>query len=166
MSLDRRAQLRHAAGLGVATLIPGPLLGLTRCSARRDGAPPEVRHAGVGDGGYGELTPSRDCPELALPPDFTVIRLSVSGDRMRHRAGQLRPVPDVWMRLRPASRPPFPDYCGALARRKEGTDLHGDADPRTDWNRVDPERLRQHQIDRPADRGNGDPGVRAASGWT
>jgi hypothetical protein len=40
MSLDRRGLLRHVAGLGAATLIPGPLLGLARCSARRDGAPP------------------------------------------------------------------------------------------------------------------------------
>jgi uncharacterized protein len=82
MRLDRRALLRHAAGLGAATLIPGPLLGLARCSVRRAGAPPEVRHAGVGDGGYGDLAPSRDCPELALPPDFRVVRLGVSGERM------------------------------------------------------------------------------------
>jgi hypothetical protein len=36
MSLDRRALLRHAAGLGAAALIPSPLLGLARCSVRRD----------------------------------------------------------------------------------------------------------------------------------
>jgi secreted PhoX family phosphatase len=83
MSLDRRALLRHAAGLGAMTLIPAPLLGLARCSVRRDGARPDVRpHAGVGEGGYGDLVPSRECPELALPPNFSVVRLSVSGARM------------------------------------------------------------------------------------
>ena len=65
-----------------AALIRGPLLGPVRCSVRRDGAPPEVRHAAVGEGGYGDLVPSRDCPELALPPGFRVVRLSVSGERM------------------------------------------------------------------------------------
>jgi secreted PhoX family phosphatase len=82
MALDRRALLRHAAGLGAAALIPAPLLGLARCSVRRDGAAPAVRRAGIGEGGYGDLVPSRDCPELALPPGFRAVRLSVSGERM------------------------------------------------------------------------------------
>jgi secreted PhoX family phosphatase len=82
MSLDRRTLLRHAAGLGAMTLIPAPLLGLARCSVRRDGVPSDVRYAGVGEGGYGDLLPSRECPELALPRDFRVVRLSVSGARM------------------------------------------------------------------------------------
>ncbi len=75
--LDRRNFLRRATGLAVLSVIPAPLIGLTSCSVR--GA---VRRAGLGEGGYGELTPSRDCPELTLPPDFTVVRLSVSGERM------------------------------------------------------------------------------------
>jgi secreted PhoX family phosphatase len=76
MSPDRRNFLRSATGLALG-LIPVPLLGLTRCSVRR-----AVRRAERGEGGYGELAPSRDCPELALPPDFQVVRLSVSGERM------------------------------------------------------------------------------------
>jgi secreted PhoX family phosphatase len=82
MALDRRALLRQAAGLGAMALIPGPFLGLAGCSARRDGALPDVRHAGIGQGGYGDLVPSRECPELALPRDFRAVRLSVSGERM------------------------------------------------------------------------------------
>lgn len=77
MSLDRRDFLRRAARVAALGAIPAPLLGLTRCSVRR-----AVRRAGPGEGSYGELAPSRDCPELALPPDFRVGRLSVSGDRM------------------------------------------------------------------------------------
>jgi hypothetical protein len=77
MSLDRRAFLRRAGGLAAATVIPAPLFGLTRCSVRR-----AVRRAGPGEGGYGALAPSRDCPELALPADFRAVRLSVSGERM------------------------------------------------------------------------------------
>jgi uncharacterized protein len=77
VSLDRRNFLRRATGLAALSVIPAPLVGLTSCSVHR-----AVRRAGPGEGGYGELTPSRDCPELALPPDFTVVRLSVSGERM------------------------------------------------------------------------------------
>jgi uncharacterized protein len=77
MSLDRRGFLRRATGLAAMSVIPAPLLGLTRCAVRR-----AVRRAGPGEGSYGELVPSRDCPELALPPDFHVVRLSVSGERM------------------------------------------------------------------------------------
>ena len=67
MSLDRRTFLRRATGLAALSAVPGPLIGLTSCAIR--GA---VRRAGPGEGGYGELTPSRDYPELALPPDFQV----------------------------------------------------------------------------------------------
>jgi uncharacterized protein len=77
MSLDRRNFLRRATGIAALSVIPVPLLGLTSCSVRR-----AVRTAGPGEGGYGELAPSRDCPELALPADFHVVRLSVSGEQM------------------------------------------------------------------------------------
>ena len=77
MNLDRRSFLRRATRLAALSVIPAPLLGLTRCSIHR-----AVPRAGLGQGGYGELAPSRDCPELALPPDFQAVRLSVSGERM------------------------------------------------------------------------------------
>jgi hypothetical protein len=77
VSLERRNFLRHAAEIAAVGAIPVLLLGLTSCSIR--GA---VRLAGPGEGGYGELAPSRNCPELAVPTDFHVCRLSVSGERM------------------------------------------------------------------------------------
>jgi hypothetical protein len=76
MSLDRRHFLRRATGLAALSVISVPLIGLTGCAVRR-----AVRRAGPGGGGgYGELAPSRDCPELALPPDFR-LALALSAHR-------------------------------------------------------------------------------------
>ncbi len=78
MTLERRAFLRLAAGLGAATGVSAAVRGLARLSA----AEPAALRQGVGQGGYGALVPNSACPELALPPDFTCVRLSLSGAPM------------------------------------------------------------------------------------
>lgn len=80
MSTDRRSFLRQSSAL----LLAPSLTGLVACSKEpgRTGAPPRVpvRHAGIGDGGYGALVEAG--PELSLPPGFSYTVVSRSGQPM------------------------------------------------------------------------------------
>ena len=73
-ALDRRRFLRHAAALGGSALVAPSLGGLTLWSD--PAAATTLRRRD--NGGYGELVQSVDCPELWIPRDFRVVRLSQS----------------------------------------------------------------------------------------
>jgi len=75
---SRRDFLRRWAGAAGAALLAPSLTGLVAC-ARRDAAS-ALRRAGLGQGGYGALSPAG--PELALPRDFTYTVLSSTGKPM------------------------------------------------------------------------------------
>jgi secreted PhoX family phosphatase len=68
---------------GGAAFAPS-LLGLAACADQARVAGPDVlvRRVGRGDGGYGSLVASPDCPELALPVGFHCVKLSQAGDVM------------------------------------------------------------------------------------
>lgn len=72
--LDRRSFLRRAAALGGSALVAPSLGGLTLWS--HPAAAARLRRRD--NGGYGDLVQSIDCPELWIPRDFRVIRLSQS----------------------------------------------------------------------------------------
>ena len=80
MSTDRRSFLRQSSAL----LLAPSLTGLVACSKEpgRTTSPERapVRHAGIGEGGYGALVEAG--PELALPPGFTYTVVSRSGQAM------------------------------------------------------------------------------------
>jgi secreted PhoX family phosphatase len=131
MSLGRRNFLRRATGLAALSMIPVPLIGLTTCSVRR-----AIRRAGPGEGGYGELVPGRDCPELALPPDFRAVRLSVSGERMSDGVSTpgdfdgmaAFPLPNGHVRLvRNRAPPPGESGEGVRRHRRRRNDVTGGA---------------------------------------
>ena len=73
-SLDRRNFLRRAAALGGGALITPSLGGLTLWSDSAAASTLRRRD----NGGYGDLVQSVDCPELWIPRDFRVVRLSQS----------------------------------------------------------------------------------------
>ena len=72
--LGRRGFLRRALALGGGALITPSLAGLTRWSDAAAATTLRRRD----NGGYGELLQSTDCPELWIPRDFRVVRLSQS----------------------------------------------------------------------------------------
>jgi uncharacterized protein len=72
--LDRRNFLRRAAALGSGALITPSLGGLTLWSNAAAAATLRRRD----NGGYGDLVQSVACPELWIPRDFSVVRLSQS----------------------------------------------------------------------------------------
>ncbi|MCC6771192.1 MAG: DUF839 domain-containing protein [Gemmatimonadaceae bacterium] len=80
MSTDRRSFLRQSSAL----LLAPSLTGLVACSKEpgRTASPERapVRHAGIGEGGYGALVEAG--PELALPQGFTYTVVSRSGQAM------------------------------------------------------------------------------------
>ena len=80
MSTDRRSFLRQSSAL----LLAPSLTGLVACSKEpgRTTSPERapVRHAGIGEGGYGALVEAG--PELALPQGFTYTVVSRSGQAM------------------------------------------------------------------------------------
>ena len=73
-SLDRRNFLRRAAALGGSALVAPSLGGLTLWSDSAAASTLRRRD----NGGYGDLVQSIDCPELWIPRDFRVVRLSQS----------------------------------------------------------------------------------------
>lgn len=75
-AIDRRRFLLRAAALSGGVWVSPWLQGLVAC---RDSGSLGQREAGLGDGGYGPLAPSPDCPELALPAGFRAVTLSRSG---------------------------------------------------------------------------------------
>ncbi|MBI4419347.1 MAG: DUF839 domain-containing protein [Gemmatimonadetes bacterium] len=77
--LDRRSFLQHAAALSGGVWMSPWLQGLLAC---RDSGTLGQREAGIGEGGYGPLAPSADCPELTLPEGFRGVTLSRSGQAM------------------------------------------------------------------------------------
>jgi len=72
--LDRRAFLRRAAAASGGVLFAPSLGGLTLWS---DASAASVLRS-RDNGGYGELVQSEDCPELWIPREFRVVRLSQS----------------------------------------------------------------------------------------
>ncbi|MGH7464042.1 MAG: hypothetical protein ACREK1_02640, partial [Longimicrobiales bacterium] len=72
--LDRRNFIRRAAAVSSGALFAPSLGGLTLWS--NSAAATTLRR--INNGGYGELVQSADCPELWIPPDFRVVRLSQS----------------------------------------------------------------------------------------
>src|SRR5687768_1661781 len=86
-TVDRRSFLRRSSWLAGAAIVAPSLSGLVACADRNPVAPYDgngvrLRHARAGMGGYGELKPSKDCPEISLPAGFHAARLSVRGDLM------------------------------------------------------------------------------------
>ena len=80
----RRDFLRNAVVYGGGAALAPSLIGLVACADPSRVADPSLgaRRAGPGAGGYGELVPSRDCPELALPRGFHAAKLSQARDPM------------------------------------------------------------------------------------
>jgi secreted PhoX family phosphatase len=74
MSLDRRLFLQRVAAISGGALFAPSLSGLTSWSDAALAARLRPRH----NGGFGELVQSEDCPELWIPRDFRVVRLSQS----------------------------------------------------------------------------------------
>jgi uncharacterized protein len=74
MSLDRRHFLQRVATLSGGALLAPSLRGLTSWSDAAAAAALRPR----GNGGFGELVQSADCPELWIPEGFRVVRLSQS----------------------------------------------------------------------------------------
>jgi secreted PhoX family phosphatase len=72
--LDRRGFIRRAAALSGSALFAPSLSGLTLWSDPAAGRTLRRRD----NGGYGDLVQSEDCPELWIPEDFRVVRLSQS----------------------------------------------------------------------------------------
>jgi hypothetical protein len=80
---NRRQFFKQTLTAGGAALAPS-LIGLTACSdlepagpdAVKNGSLASLRRADRGYGGYGALVPSSDVPELAIPEDFRVVKLS------------------------------------------------------------------------------------------
>jgi hypothetical protein len=110
--IARRAFVRGALGASALGAIPVPLRGLVRWSAGIEAGVP--RRAVLGQGGYGALIPSRDCPELALPRGFRCMRLSVSGDPMSDGT----PTPDLFDGM---AAFPLPNGSVRLIRNHEVT---------------------------------------------
>lgn len=86
MSISRRDFVHTASLVGGGALLAPSLAGLAACNgdpARATGpVDAHRRHARRGDGGYGELAPSADCPQLALPAGFHCVMLSEAGQPM------------------------------------------------------------------------------------
>jgi secreted PhoX family phosphatase len=85
--VDRRNFLRRSSWLAGAAVVAPSLSGLVACTDDRlTTAPasgrPSLRKAPAGRGGYGELKPDQDYPEISIPPGFHTVRLSVRGDLM------------------------------------------------------------------------------------
>jgi len=81
-SLDRRRFLRTSALAGSALLAPS-LSGLISCAGAPLRSSPGLRRAEKGQGGYGQLVPSREVGEvISLPAGFHAALLSTSGQEM------------------------------------------------------------------------------------
>ena len=82
--IDRRIFLRRTAAVGGALLAPS-LTGLMACTenALEPSAAAPLKQARKGEGGYGELRPSKDVGEMiALPKGFHAALLSTAGEAM------------------------------------------------------------------------------------
>jgi secreted PhoX family phosphatase len=78
--VSRRGFLHRSAAVAGGTLIgPGVMRGLAACGTLTGGH--RIR-AGLGEGGYGPLRPSADCPELALPDGFVCRKYGTDGTLM------------------------------------------------------------------------------------
>ncbi|MGQ0815854.1 MAG: alkaline phosphatase PhoX [Gemmatimonadota bacterium] len=79
MPVSRRDFLRRTI-IGSGALFAPSLSGLAAFNGLRAAPHAEqtVRHVGLGYGGYGELVPSLDAPELFIPIDFRCVRLSTT----------------------------------------------------------------------------------------
>lgn len=83
--VDRRSFLRKSALLGGAAAIAPSLVGLVSCSEPvapfdANGVRPTMSRGRTG--GYGELEPVKEYPEISIPRGFHAERLSVRGDLM------------------------------------------------------------------------------------
>jgi uncharacterized protein len=74
---DRRSFLRRAATLGGTALVAPSLGGLSTWSTLDAASAARLRPRG--NGGYGDLVRSADCPELWIPPEFRVVAVSRAG---------------------------------------------------------------------------------------
>ncbi len=78
-TIDRRRFLRSSAMLTGGAVLAPSLGGLVACSEPTGLAKPGIPRLSLarqGHGGYGELSPSTDCPELMIPAGFTCRALS------------------------------------------------------------------------------------------
>ncbi len=90
--LDRRTFLRRSASLAGGAILAPSLAGLAACSRTMSGAAPvRVR---ARSGGYGELMPSEECPELWIPRGFSCMRVSQAGQPMKSGGGPVPPGVD------------------------------------------------------------------------
>jgi secreted PhoX family phosphatase len=89
MTVDRRNFLRASMKYTGGALLAPSLAGLAACS--KDMTSPAgaavLKRAKKGAGGYGPLYQSADCPELLIPREFRVVRLSVAGQPMKSGGG-------------------------------------------------------------------------------
>jgi secreted PhoX family phosphatase len=119
-SFGRREFLQRSARAAGAALIAPSLSGLVACSRRpaavAHGAP--LRHAALGEGGYGPLHAAG--PELALPRDFTYAVLSRTGSQMSDG----HPTPGAFDGM---AAFPLPNGNVRLIRNHENRDQPGTA---------------------------------------
>ena len=85
--LDRRAFLRRSAALAGSAILAPSLAGLAACSRTTSGVSPTRVRARYG--GYGELIPSQECPELWIPRGFNCMRVSQTGKPLKSGGGNV-----------------------------------------------------------------------------
>jgi hypothetical protein len=84
--VDRRLFLRDSLRYAGGAVLAPSLAGLVACNdagpVTPTGTSALLRRARAGEGGYGPLRRSTDCPEISIPAGFHAIRIDRTGDLM------------------------------------------------------------------------------------